>query len=827
MHIDAGDPPVVSLEALQAAFNHLPYAIAVVRVAADGSVTSSGNCIDDGHSSAQVLPGGDASLPITISHDVAAGPPALMMEAPLMAGACSGAANSRHPPEPSLFAGSSSLYTAMDDNRELAISSHAGSSSCHADSTFAVRVPNQSGWHLEEQELAYATSQTNAGALQQTIGPQPLYYLEQVDKEDAPRMARLQPVYLNAAVEQMLEMNGYAEFSSYMDTQLHRNPMLVMMLESSVQRLMRGVATSVKQYMPTFQSTSSTDSAAQPPFISLQISSCGFEDADGTISPGLFLWYNAPSKQLELTSQLKRDYMALAHVPSMISVVAMDGRVLHQNSSSVAYMGFAMGSLGSQETRHISSMHHNLRRLFCLEPDALMDMLNAVADGKAPPGSQADCSNEACLSATRKLSAPHAAAPVTTSVSSPAHTPAAATGPRRRRMSLEIPHNISFSKAPAVHNSATNSTMSNVLLNSRAMQMLLGSKAAQSKADGSRPAQLKGQPRRVSSELRRASVGLSQSANTTKWHQVQANRFRDPVTGEDVIMIIQTDMTPQILAEQQLRQVLDAEHVLLEEIFPRQVLEVMTAASIRKHISSSTVIVGMQCNATSGNRIKLSLQHEQVSILFADIVGFTAMSKQVEPAVVMAFLNDLYTEFDLLLEEYTVYKVETIGDCYMVAGGLVFTDSQGFRTALQSQVDPLHAQRTLLYALALLVVASRVVMPHTGLPVQLRIGIHSGPVTSGVVGAKMPRFCLFGDAVNTAHRMESCAPPGRIQVTDFTRGLVGGEFWEPSGGAEIKGIGLMDTYYFDATHVQAQQQLEAMKAELGAQLRDSKGFIAI
>eukprot|EP00879_Flechtneria_rotunda_P027012 GHRR01028869.1.p1 GENE.GHRR01028869.1~~GHRR01028869.1.p1 ORF type:complete len:246 (+),score=66.43 GHRR01028869.1:42-740(+) len=192
------------------------------------------------------------------------------------------------------------------------------------------------------------------------------------------------------------------------------------------------------------------------------------------------------------------------------------------------------------------------------------------------------------------------------------------------------------------------------------------------------------------------------------------------------------------------------------------------------------------------------------------------MSKEVEPAVVMNFLNDLYISFDELIEEHGVYKVETIGDCYMVAGGLIFTDAQGFKTVLQSQVDPLHAQRTLTYAVAMLNAASKVVMPDTGLPVKLRLGIHSGPVVSGVVGTRMPRFCLFGDSVNTASRMESNAPPGRIHVSADTHSLIGGNFWQASGGVQVKGKGIMETYYFDHSAPGCEQQLAAIKQKLQA-----------
>ncbi|KAI8465323.1 MAG: nucleotide cyclase [Monoraphidium minutum] len=288
------------------------------------------------------------------------------------------------------------------------------------------------------------------------------------------------------------------------------------------------------------------------------------------------------------------------------------------------------------------------------------------------------------------------------------------------------------------------------------------------------------------------------------WHEVQASRFQDPVTGEEVTMLIQTDVTGRVAAERALRQVLDAEHNLLEDIFPRQVLEAMTALALRGPAAgggaaAAAAAGGGACGLLGpGGALKMALHHEQVSILFADIVGFTSMAKTQPPDVVMDLLNDLFTRFDMMLEEYSVYKVETIGDCYMVAGGLIFTDAQGYRSVLQSQVDPLHAQHTLRFARAMLAAAAEVPMPGCGgAPVQLRVGIHSGPVVSGVVGARMPRFCLFGDTVNTASRMESTGPPGSIHVSAGTAALAGGGCWAATGGVMVKGKGVMTTYLYD------------------------------
>ncbi|PNG99961.1 Guanylate cyclase soluble subunit beta-2, partial [Tetrabaena socialis] len=175
---------------------------------------------------------------------------------------------------------------------------------------------------------------------------------------------------------------------------------------------------------------------------------------------------------------------------------------------------------------------------------------------------------------------------------------------------------------------------------------------------------------------------------------------------------------------------------------------------------------------------------------------FTPMCRQLPPAVILKFLNDLFVRFDSVLDAYGVYKVETIGDCYVVAGGLVYEDADGMAAVRGSgEVDSQQTDRTFNFARAMLRSASRVLLPTTGQPVCIRIGIHTGPVVSGVVGTRMPRFCLFGDTMNTASRMESTGVPGCIHVSEETYGMLRPEpGWAPTGGIEVKGKGRMNTY---------------------------------
>jgi len=175
---------------------------------------------------------------------------------------------------------------------------------------------------------------------------------------------------------------------------------------------------------------------------------------------------------------------------------------------------------------------------------------------------------------------------------------------------------------------------------------------------------------------------------------------------------------------------------------------------------------------------------EGASILFADVVDFTPMSEQMSPTELVDLLNEIFSYFDELVEKYDVEKIKTIGDCYMVASG-------------SARPRPDHAHVLARLALDMReYVTQRRFGEHI---VNLRIGINSGPVVAGVIGRKKFIYDLWGDAVNTASRMESHGSNGTIQITRATYDLIKDEFsCERRGTVYVKGKGEMEAWHIQS-----------------------------
>jgi adenylate cyclase len=173
-----------------------------------------------------------------------------------------------------------------------------------------------------------------------------------------------------------------------------------------------------------------------------------------------------------------------------------------------------------------------------------------------------------------------------------------------------------------------------------------------------------------------------------------------------------------------------------------------------------------------------------VTILFADLVNFTDLSAQMSSIEVVNILNEIFSLFDGLAECHQIEKIKTIGDAYMAVAGLPLP-------------RPDHAQAIAQLALEMQE-AIQVQSRERSLPLALRIGIHTGPVTAGVIGRKKFAYDIWGDTVNTASRMESQGVAGQIQVTTTTYKRLQNKFsFTERGLVEIKGKGRMQTYFLN------------------------------
>jgi class 3 adenylate cyclase len=172
----------------------------------------------------------------------------------------------------------------------------------------------------------------------------------------------------------------------------------------------------------------------------------------------------------------------------------------------------------------------------------------------------------------------------------------------------------------------------------------------------------------------------------------------------------------------------------------------------------------------------------EVTVLFADLVGFTRRSQRSSPEQIVQVLDELFSAFDRLTRRHGLEKIKTIGDAYMVAGGL-------------PELRPDHAQAVAELALAMqMEVAGRT--DSSGRPLQVRIGIDTGPVVAGVIGTDKFSYDLWGDTVNTASRMESQGVPGCIQVTERTYRRLGDDYrFQRRGVVAVKGKGGMVTWF--------------------------------
>ncbi len=223
---------------------------------------------------------------------------------------------------------------------------------------------------------------------------------------------------------------------------------------------------------------------------------------------------------------------------------------------------------------------------------------------------------------------------------------------------------------------------------------------------------------------------------------------------------LQREMQEREQAQQALRLEQQKSEQLLLNILPRAIVEQL------KQLQGS-----------------LAERFDDVTILFADIVNFTPIAAQTSPLDLVNWLNQIFSEFDRLAERYQLEKIKTIGDAYMVVGGLPVPIEN-------------HVEAVMEMALAMQEAAARIARTD-GQDFQLRIGINTGAVVAGVIGIKKFSYDLWGDAVNIASRMEAQGTPGKIQVTEATYQRVKHCYrFAQTGQVMVKGRGYLTTYQY-------------------------------
>jgi adenylate cyclase len=202
----------------------------------------------------------------------------------------------------------------------------------------------------------------------------------------------------------------------------------------------------------------------------------------------------------------------------------------------------------------------------------------------------------------------------------------------------------------------------------------------------------------------------------------------------------------------------------------------------RHEVLLRNILPGQIVTRLNNGEVVIADRVEEATILFADLVGFTAAASRVTPVVLVNNLNRIFSAFDDLCRRLQIEKIKTIGDAYMAAAGLPLP-------------RPDHAEVMAEFALAMLVALKRV-NATAEVPFQMRIGIHTGPVVAGVIGSHRFLYDIWGDTVNLASRLESHGLPARIHVSPQTSQILAGRYeLEPRGLINLRGIGKIKTSF--------------------------------
>jgi len=202
---------------------------------------------------------------------------------------------------------------------------------------------------------------------------------------------------------------------------------------------------------------------------------------------------------------------------------------------------------------------------------------------------------------------------------------------------------------------------------------------------------------------------------------------------------------------------------------------------------SENLLLNMLPNSVA-SRLKagerdIATKHDEVTVVFADIVEFTPQTQEMNPSMVVHILNNIFTSFDKLAQQFNVEKIKTIGDSYFAVGGLNSNNQK------QSAINVIEMAKEMLNVLVILNKETK------EMKLVLRIGVHTGPAVSGVIGRNKFAYDVWGATINMANRLETTCVNGKIHISKKTKELLGSRYsYIKCKDTEIKGIGLKTTY---------------------------------
>lgn len=286
---------------------------------------------------------------------------------------------------------------------------------------------------------------------------------------------------------------------------------------------------------------------------------------------------------------------------------------------------------------------------------------------------------------------------------------------------------------------------------------------------------------------------LQQIERTTNVPQLfSARAFLYPISQKSLLFIIVDNKELAVMTDEVLYGLSKTQSRLLFTIYPRHIVDYLTTRNC------------LESNNNSSNDISsLAMLHTNVGVMFIDIVGWTTIASTLTPKQVFGFFNELYGKFDNVLDKYKIFKLETVGDCYVAVAGLVEpADNVSFRVKEIRHIRDVVEDLFSLFCCAqgILEVTDFMTFPDAqSSPVSVRIGMHVGNVYSGIVGHQMPKFCLYGDTMNIASRMESTCQVNCLQMSHEFYTIVSSKLEELGYTpreiqVDVKGKGIMQTH---------------------------------